>query len=124
MVRDEILDEFLRFISDEDHAVLISSHITSDLEKAADYITYIHQGKIVLSEAKDDILDRYGRVGCTAADLAAVDPADLLAVRKGSFGCEALVADRGEFHRTYPKLMVEPIKLEDIMLFLGRGEEA
>ena len=124
VVRDEILDEFLRFISDEDHAVLISSHITSDLEKAADYITYIHQGKIVLSEAKDDILDRYGRVGCTAADLAAVDPADLLAVRKGSFGCEALVADRGEFHRTYPKLMVEPIKLEDIMLFLGRGEEA
>ena len=124
VVRDEILDEFLSFICDEDHAILISSHITSDLEKAADYITYIHQGRIVLSQAKDDILDRYGRVGCSAADLAAIDPSDLLRVRKGSFGCEALVTDRGAFHKKYPKLMVEKIHLEDIMLFVGKGEEA
>ena len=124
VVRDEILDEFLSFICDEDHAILISSHITSDLEKAADYITYIHEGKIVLSEAKDDILDRYGRVGCSAADLRAIDPSDLLRVRKGSFGCEALVPDRGAFHKKYPKLMVEKIHLEDIMLFVGKGEEA
>ena len=124
VVRDEILDEFLSFICDEDHAILISSHITSDLEKAADYITYIHEGKIVLSEAKDDILDRYGRVGCSAADLRAIDPSDLLRVRKGSFGCEALVTDRGAFHKKYPKLMVEKIHLEDIMLFVGKGEEA
>ena len=124
VVRDEILDEFLSFICDEDHAILVSSHITSDLEKAADYITYIHEGKIVLSEAKDDILDRYGRVGCSAADLRAIDPSDLLRVRKGSFGCEALVTDRGAFHKKYPKLMVEKIHLEDIMLFVGKGEEA
>ena len=123
VVRDEILDEFLEFIQDEDHAILISSHITSDLEKAADYITYIHQGRIVLSEAKDDILDCYGRVGCSAADLRAIDPSDLLRVRKGSFGCEALVPDRGAFHKKYPKLMVEKIHLEDIMLFVGKGEE-
>ena len=121
---DEILDEFLSFICDEDHAILISSHITSDLEKAADYITYIHGGKIVLSEAKDDILDRYGRVGCSAADLRAIDPSDLLRVRQGPFGCEALVADRGAFHKKYPKLLVEKIRLEDIMLFVGKGEEA
>ena len=124
VVRDEILDEFLSFICDEDHAILISSHITSDLEKAADYITYIHQGRIVLSEAKDDILDCYGRVGCSAADLRTIDPSDLLRVRKGSFGCEALVPDRGAFHKKYPKLMVDKVTLEDIMLFVGKGEEA
>lgn len=62
IVRDEILDEFLGFIQDDDHAILISSHITSDLEKAADYITYIHQGQVVLSDAKDRILDNYGRL--------------------------------------------------------------
>lgn len=124
VVRDEILDEFLNFICDEDHAILISSHITSDLEKAADYITYIHQGKIVLSQAKDEILDNYGRVGCSAADLAAIAPADLLRVRKSSFGCEALVTNRAAFHRKYPKLMVEKVTLEDIMLFVGKGEEA
>ena len=77
-----------------------------------------------VAASRGSILDSYGRVGCTAAQLAAVDPADLLRVRRGSFGCEALVSDRGAFHKKYPKLMVEPIKLEDVMLFLGRGEEA
>ena len=124
VVRDEILDEFLAFICDEEHSILISSHITSDLEKVADYITYLHQGRIVLSDAKDTILEHYGRVGCTAAQLEAIDPADLVRVRRGSFGCEALVADRGAFHRSYPTLMVEPIALEDIMLFIGKGESA
>lgn len=124
VVRDEILDEFLAFICDEEHSILISSHITSDLEKVADYITYLHQGRIVLSDAKDTILEHYGRVGCTAAQLESIDPADLVRVRRGSFGCEALVADRGAFHRSYPNLMVEPIALEDIMLFIGKGESA
>lgn len=124
VVRDEILDEFLAFICDEEHSILISSHITSDLEKVADYITYLHQGRIVLSDAKDTILEHYGRVGCTAAQLESIDPADLVRVRRGSFGCEALVADRSAFHRSYPHLMVEPIALEDIMLFIGKGESA
>lgn len=121
VVRDEILNEFLGFLGDEEHSILMSSHITTDLEKVADYITYIHQGQVVLSEAKDTLLDNYGRVGCTTADLATIAPEDLLRVRKGSYGCEALVADRALFHRTYPKLMVERISLDDIMLFIGKG---
>jgi len=122
VVRDEILDEFLAFISDEDHAVLLSSHITSDLEKAADYIAYLHLGEVVLSGTKDDILDNYGRVGCTAAQLKEVDPSLLLRVRLGSYGCEALVADRNAFRAKYPGLVVDPASLEDIMLFVGKGE--
>ena len=122
VVRDEILDEFLGFIQDEDHAILMSSHITSDLEKVADYIAYIHQGQVVLSDAKDAILDSYGRVGCTAAQLEAIAPDDVLRVRKGSFGCEALVKDRAAFARKYPMLLVERTTLEDIMLFVGKGE--
>jgi len=122
VVRDEILDEFLGFLCDEDHAILMSSHIISDLEKVADYIAYIHQGKLVLSDAKDNILDSYGRVGCTAAQLEAIDPHDVLRVRRGSFGCEALVSDRAAFARKYPMLLVERTTLEDIMLFVGKGE--
>ncbi len=122
VVRDEILDEFLGFIQDEDHSILISSHITSDLEKVADYITYIHQGQVVLSDSKDAILTSYGRVGCTAAQLSALDPAELLQVRRGSYGCEALVSNRGLFHRSHPELVVDPASLEEIMLFIGRGE--
>ena len=116
------LDEFLAFVSDEDHAILMSSHITSDLEKVADYIAYIHQGQVVLSAAKDAILDSYGRVGCTAAQLETIDRADVLRTRKGAFGCEALVADRVAFSRKYPMLLVERTTLEDIMLFVGKGE--
>ncbi len=124
VVRDEILGEFLGFIRDEEHSILLSSHITSDLEKIADYITYLHQGRVVLSDSKDAILDHYGRVGCTAAELAALDPADLLRVRRGSYGCEALVSDRGTFHRKHPGLTVDPVSLEEIMLFVGKGEPA
>ena len=122
VVRDEILDEFLGFIQDEDHAILMSSHITSDLEKVADYIAYIHRGQVVLSDAKDAILDSYGRVGCTAAQLEAIAPADVLRVRKGAFGAEALVQDRAAFARKYPMLLVERTTLEDIMLFVAKGE--
>lgn len=122
VVRDEILDEFLGFIQDEDHSILISSHITSDLEKVADYITYLHQGRVVLSEAKDVLQDSYGRLACTAQQLSAIQPEDLVRVRKGSYGCEALVSDRAVFRKKYPQLMVEPISLEDIMLFIGKGE--
>ena len=122
VVRDEILDEFLGFISDEDHAILMSSHITSDLEKVADYIAYIHRGQVVLSDAKDAILDSYGRVGCTAAQLEAIAPDDVLRVRKGAFGAEALVQDRAAFARKYPMLLVERTTLEDIMLFVAKGE--
>ena len=122
LVREEILDEFLGFIQDEDHAILLSSHITSDLEKVADYIAYIHRGEVALSDAKDSILDSYGRVGCTAAQLESIDRADVLRARRGSFGCEALVADRSAFARKYPFLTAERTTLEDIMLFVGKGE--
>lgn len=123
VVRDEILDEFLNFIQDEEHSILISSHITSDLEKVADYITYLHQGRVVLSEAKDVIQDNYGRLACTAQQFSTIQPEDLVRVRKGSYGCEALVSDRAVFRKKYPQLMVEPISLEDIMLFIGKGEQ-
>lgn len=60
VVRSEILDIFLEFISDGERSILVSSHITSDLERIADYITFIHQGKVLLSENKDEILYGYG----------------------------------------------------------------
>lgn len=122
VVRDEILDEFLDFIQDEDHAILLSSHITSDLEKVADYVTYLHRGKVAVSGAKDELLDTYGRLVCARADLAQVDPALLVGVRTGQFGCEALVRDKHAFVRFYPGLTVDPVTLEDIMVFTVKGD--
>ena len=122
VVRDEILDEFLGFIQDEEHSILISSHIISDLEKVADYITYLHRGQVVLSDSKDAILEQYGRVGCTVRQLEGLDPGELLRVRRGTYGCEALVSDRAAFRRRHPELAVDPISLEELMLFISKGE--
>ena len=122
VVRDEILDTFLAFVCDEDHAVLMSSHITSDLEKAADYIAYLHRGQLLFCEEKDRLLERCGRLVCGAADLEGVDKGLLAGVRRGRFSCEALVRDRAEFRRRYPDLQVERIGLDDIMVFMNRGE--
>mgnify|MGYP002519676891 CR=1 FL=1 len=122
VVREEILEEFLTFIGDEEHAILMSSHITGDLEKAADYITYLHRGQAVLSGSKDDIRDSYGRVACTAGQLEQIQPGDLLRVRRNAFGCEGLTAHRAEFQQKYPRLLTEPLTLEDIMLFMEKGE--
>ena len=123
VVRDEILDEFLGFIGDEEHSILLSSHIITDLEKVADYITYLHRGQVVLSDSKDAILERYGKVGCTAVQLEQVAPGDLLRVRKGPFGCEGLTGDREAFRQSYPGMTVDPASLEDIMLLVGKGEK-
>ena len=122
VVRDEILDELLSFISDEDHAVLLSSHITSDLEKAADYIVYLHKGRVAVSGAKDELLDTYGRLACTRAELEGIDPALLAGKRVSQFGCEALVKDRHALARRYPGLTADPATLEDIMVFMGKEE--
>ena len=122
VVRDEILDEFLSFIQDESHAILISSHITSDLEKAADYVTYLHRGRAVLQGAKDELLDTYGKLTCARSDLERVDRSLLAGVRTNQFGCEALVKDRAVFRRAYPDLAVDPVSLEEIMVFTVKGE--
>lgn len=122
VVRDEILDEFLDFIQDETHSILISSHITSDLEKVADYVTYLHKGKVALTGAKDELLDTYGKLVCGRTDLEGVDPSLLGGRRMGQFGCEALVKDRHTFTRRYPGLTVEPASLEDIMIFTVKGD--
>ena len=120
VVRDEVLDLFYDFMQDEGHAILLSSHITSDLDKIADYITFIHAGRVALSEPRDELLDTYGVLRCTADQLAALEPQAVRAKRMGAFGCEALVRRDG-VPQGWP---VEPVNIEQIMLFLTRGEDA
>lgn len=123
VVRDEILDEFLSFIRDEEHAVLISSHITSDLEKICDYVVYLHKGEVTISGAKDELLAKYGKLSCTKADLAQIDPALLVGKREGAYGCQALVNDRAVFRRVYPGLPLDAPTLEELMIFTTKGDQ-
>ena len=124
VVRDEILDEFLAFVSDEDHGILISSHITSDLEKVADYIAYLHQGKLLMCDEKDRLLENYGRLVCTRADLEQVDRDYIVSTRKSQYSTEALIRHKDAFMRRYPRLTVEPVTLDELMVFVVKGEKA
>lgn len=121
VVRDELLDELMAFSAQGEHSILMSSHITTDLEKAADYIAYLHQGQLLFFEEKDRLLEDHGRLVCTRADLAGVDPAYVLAVRQGQWSTEALIRDKAAFRRRYPRLTVDPVALDEIMVFMERG---
>lgn len=122
IVRSEILDVFLDFIQDEEHSILISSHITSDLEKVADYITFIHEGRVVLSESKDKMLYEYGVLKCGMEAFAKIDAADIVQYRKSAFGYEALTADKNAAARKYPDITLDSASLDDIMLLTIKGE--
>ena len=98
-----------------------TSHITSDLEKVADYITFIHAGKIVFSKTKDDILEQYGVVKCEKARAAALDGAHILGRRDSKFDAELLVDNRPEVARLYPGILTEQATIDDIMTFFAKG---
>lgn len=123
MVRDEILDIFLEFIQDEEHTILLSSHIISDLEKIADYVTFIHKGKIVFSESKDNLIYQYGLIQCRKEDLNSIDRGFIVGVRENSFGAEVMIRNKDDFLRKYRHLNYAPekISLEEIMLFVSKG---
>ena len=82
VMRDEMLDVFLDFVQKEDHSILLSSHITSDLEKIADYITFIHNGKLIMTVTKDDLLYNYAVMRCTENQFTSIDNDDIIAYRK------------------------------------------
>lgn len=122
VVRDEIIDVFLEFIQDEENSILISSHITSDLEKACDYITFINEGKIILSDVKDDILDRYGILKCAADEFDAIPKDLVIGYKRNNFGISALV-DKNKLAIRNPgsSYVIDRVSLEDILLFSVRG---
>lgn len=82
VVRDDILDLFLDFVQDENNSILVSSHITSDLEKVADYIVFIHKGKVVFSKPKDELKYQYGIIRCGAAQFDAIDKKDVITMEQ------------------------------------------
>lgn len=122
VVRDEMLDTFLDFVQEEDHSILLSSHITSDLEKVADYITFLHKGKVIFSHEKDDLVDNYGIVSCGAAIFDTLDKTEIVAYRKEDYQYKVLVKNRDKAAKNYSKAIVSPATIEEIMLFYVKGE--
>lgn len=122
IIRDEILDVFMDFIQDEEHSIFLSSHITSDIEKVADYVTFIHKGEIVLSEQKDELLESYGILKTTPEIFTTLKEDEYVAYRKSSFTLDVLVKNKDMILRKIPDAIIDQASLEDIMLFTVKGE--
>lgn len=119
MVREELLEVFADFAAEDGHAVLLSSHIVSDLERICDYIAFLHKGKLVLCEEKDVLLDKYGILKCSKEQLANIPEEAIHGKRVGTYGVEALV-EREFMPRD---AVVDRASLEDIILFMVKGEK-
>ena len=117
IVRNEILQIFQEYVMEENHTILLSSHITGDLERIADMVTFINRGKIVLSGNKDKILESHGLIKCKKDDLKKIDGKDMVSYRQSAFGVEVLVADREKCAKKYSSMVMEQTTLEEIMIF-------
>ena len=122
VMRDDILDMFLDFVQDEEHSILVSSHITSDLEKVADYIVFIHKGKIIFAKSKDELLENYGIIKCGREQFEALDQEDQITYRRLDYEWQVLTADRNRTQKKYPKALVIPATIDEIMLLYVKGE--
>jgi ABC-2 type transport system ATP-binding protein len=122
IMRDEMLDVFLEFVQEESHSILLSSHITSDLEKVADYITFIHNGKLILTASKNDLVYHYAVMRCRESQFLALDPGDIIAYRKRDFQIDVLVDNGKEAQRKYKDAVVDHVSVDEIMLLLVKGE--
>ena len=117
VVRGEVLDYLRDYIQDENHSVLMSSHITSDLEKVADSIAYLHKGRLLFQMDRDELLEKYGVLRCSPEQLEVLDNRLKVATRKTGFTCETLVSDAAAARRALPDAVIDRASIEDIMQF-------
>ncbi len=114
VVRDEVVEMFSEFTRDENHSILISSHIVSDLEKLCDYVAFLHKGKLLLCEEKDLLLSKYGIVHCTAEQLRELKPAAIKHKKESAYGVEAIVL-RDEVPKS---IGISPISIEELFVYM------
>ena len=123
VARNEILDIFQEFIQDEEHGIFVSSHITSDLEHIADYITFINNGEIIFTKTRDELLENYGIVKCSEEQFKKIDKKDYIKYKKNRYEYDVLIEDKYEFKKKYDISVIDKTSLENIMLIYIKGEK-
>ncbi len=118
LVREELLEILNDFTREDDHAILISSHIVSDLEKICDYIAFLHKGKLMLCEEKDRLLEQYGFIQTTEENLKALEKDAVKGSKITKYGAEAIV-DRTLIPQTFD---VRPVTIEELFVYMAKGE--
>lgn len=117
IVRNEMLQIFREYVIEEDHTILLSSHITGDLEKLSDEVVFINGGRIVLAGNKDEILEKHGLLKCKKDELREISDELIVHTEVETFGVTVLVNDKNACAKLYPHMVIEQASLEDIMLF-------
>ena len=123
VVRGEMLDLFLEFIQDEGHGVLMSSHITADLERIADQIAYIHKGKLLFQQDKDLLLEDMAILRCSAGEIDSLPKNLVVARRSGAYGSAALVRHPQNVRRLLPSAVLDRADIDEIMQFISGGDK-
>ncbi len=123
VVRNECLDIFQEYLQDENHSILMSSHITTDLEKVADSVTFIHKGKLLLTGYKDTVLEEHGVIKCKKNEYKDIDPSDIVSARLSDFGVEVMVKDKKNCRNKYSGLVLDNTTLEEMMLFYVNSDK-
>lgn len=95
--------------------------LSFSLEKVADYITFIHNGRLILTASKDDLIYRYAVLRCKESQFQALDPADVIAFRKRDFQIDVLVADGKAVEKKYKDIVTDHVSIDEIMLLLVKG---
>ena len=121
--RDEMLEILRAYTEEENHTILMSSHITSDLDKIADYIAYIHDGELLFVKNYDEVHENYGILNCNREMLEALDPDDVIAYRKETYSYKVMVKNRFEIQKNIKDLEIERASIEDVMLYYAKGEK-
>lgn len=123
VARAEILELFLDYIQDDNHTILLSTHITSDLEQTADYILFLKDGKIVIDKSRDELMDQYGILKCDIDLFDTVKKEDILYCKKNKYHYDILVSNRELISKKYPDMIIDQITLDELMVLMIKGEK-
>lgn len=123
IIRNEVLDIFQEYMEDETHTILISSHITTDLERIADQIILIDKGKIKINEDKDEIIDNYGILKCDEKEYKEIEQEDIINYKKTKYSYEILIKNREKLSKKYKNYIIDKITLDELMLLTIKGEK-
>ena len=123
IARSDVLDILLDFIQDDEHTVILSTHITSDLEHIADDIIFIHNGHVVLNTKRDDITNSYGIVKCNEEEFLSMDKKEILSFKKNKYHYEVLVSNRDKIKKKYKDYVIDKATIEDVMVLMIKGGE-
>ncbi len=121
VVRSEVLEIFQNFIRDDEHTIILSTHITSDLEHIADRIIFIDNGSIVSNLEYNEILDNYGILKCDSKTFDKLDKSDIVKYKKNKYNYEVLINNKNKLKKKYKDIIIDKITLEDFMVLMIKG---